>query len=251
MIVKIQPPSGKIINSMVYNERKATGAEGIHDPSQVEEDVADEQKGHIVATRNVSDLSTLENEFEKLRMKNIHSTKKINNTAFHMSVNPGVDDKPLNEKEALAFIDELMNRLGYGDSPYRVYKHTDIERAHYHVVSTRIGQDGKKISDSFEETRANKITKELSAKYGFTLGKNKEKKEHSDIEEETSKKAKKDRKEEDTSKNEETLDGQVKAPKNASKEASAKTYIPPFDVKSSTPFTEQYKTFHEEAMRWS
>jgi hypothetical protein len=38
-----------------------------------------------------------------------------------------------------------MKHLGYGNKPYFVYKRADLERVHFHVVSTRINCDtGKK-----------------------------------------------------------------------------------------------------------
>jgi len=35
-------------------------------------------------------------------------------------------------------MDALMKRMGYGHQPYFVYKHKDVERTHFHIVSTRI-----------------------------------------------------------------------------------------------------------------
>ena len=251
MVVKIQPPSSKLTSTVIYNERKATGPEGVHDESQVMEDVANEELGHIVCDVNVPELSDLENEFERLQFKNkmTSGSRAIKNTAFHMSVNPGEEDKPLSEEEMVAFIDELMDKLGYGDNPYRIYKHTDIDREHYHVVSTRIGQDGKKIKDSFEELRANRIARELEEKYGYVVGLHKHSKEDSQtIAEENENEPVSGPSEEKGGKSPEK---EKKTPQKEKEEAKKKIYIPPFDSKSSIPFREQYKTFHKEAISWS
>lgn len=227
MVVKIQPPSpSAMIDAIIaYNERKADGTEGINDGQ--DEDI--DSNGHIVATRNVPDDSTLKGEFDRLQVLNMKKTKgrSLQNAAFHMSVNPGTADKPLSETEMVSLIDEMMQMMGYGDCPYRIYKHTDIERQHYHVVSCRIGQDGKKINDSYENRRANRTAESLSEKYGYTVGS-----------------------EEDSEK----MTVRPSAPKIEEGEAAkepAKVFVPPFSPEDSTPITDQFRAFHREAMQWT
>ena len=48
----------------------------------------------------------------------------------------------------------MMEHMGYGKQPYFVYKHKDLDRVHYHVVSTRIDSvTGKKIKDNYEQEK--------------------------------------------------------------------------------------------------
>jgi hypothetical protein len=59
--------------------------------------------------------------------------------------------------------------LGYGNQPYLVYKHADIDRVHFHIVSTRIDCDtGKKIKDNYEREKTQRFIKSLEQKYGLT-----------------------------------------------------------------------------------
>ena len=45
-----------------------------------------------------------------------------------------------------------MQKLGYGNQPYIVLKHSDIKREHLHIISLRIDENGKKINDSCQCT---------------------------------------------------------------------------------------------------
>lgn len=73
-------------------------------------------------------------------------------------------------------IDNLMKHLGYGNQPYFVYKHADMERIHFHIVSTRIDcETGKKIKDSYEKEKTQRFIKELEQKYQLMKDDNPEK----------------------------------------------------------------------------
>lgn len=169
MIAKIQPSNSAILNAVRYNERKASG-EDVRD-HQAGEGFADIEEGYVMATRNVPEGSTLLDEFDRLEtlQSKKGSGRRFRNNTFHMSVNPSATDKPLNDETAVALIDEIMGALGYAGQPYRIYKHTDIERMHYHVVSCRAGQNGRKINDSFERLTLREALKMLAPKYGFTV----------------------------------------------------------------------------------
>ena len=116
MIVKIQPPSSMLEATLFYNERKADGKEGVR---KEDEELLDKENGHIVATRNVADGKTLEEEFERLAILNSKKTRgrKLENPAFHMSVNPGPDDAPLSEAAIVSLVDEIMFKMGYEECP--------------------------------------------------------------------------------------------------------------------------------------
>ena len=88
---------------------------------------------------------------------------------FHMAVNPGPTDR-MDEASIMAFICEHMKNLGFGNQPYVVYRHNDIEREHYHVVSVRVDEKGKVINDSFLHFRALESMRQLAPKYGFHVG---------------------------------------------------------------------------------
>ena len=60
-----------------------------------------------------------------------------------------------------------MDKMGYGKQPFVVYRHYDKAHHHIHIISTRIGKDGKKINDSNEAKKAIKICRELEVNFGL------------------------------------------------------------------------------------
>ena len=60
-----------------------------------------------------------------------------------------------------------MERMGYGNQPYIVFKHKDIDRQHLHVVSLRVDEQGQKISDSHEYDRSMSVLRALEHKYNL------------------------------------------------------------------------------------
>ena len=80
---------------------------------------------------------------KKQRIKEFTDIKELNpwvkNKCLHISFNPSTDDYlKLGDKIIRSEINKLMQHMGYGDQPYFIYKHKDLDRVHFHIVSTRI-----------------------------------------------------------------------------------------------------------------
>jgi hypothetical protein len=107
------------------------------------------------------------------RWKILHDIEKENprvkKKCLHISVNPsGTDMHKLDDKTIRQEIERMMGHMGYGNQPYFVYKHQDLERIHFHVVSTRIDKaTGKKIRDGYEKDKMQKFVKDLEQKYAL------------------------------------------------------------------------------------
>ena len=57
--------------------------------------------------------------------------------------------------------------MGYGNQPYIVYLHEDIDRRHIHIVSTCVNENGEKIDDAYEWNRSMKACRELEQMFGL------------------------------------------------------------------------------------
>ncbi|WP_302385545.1 conjugal transfer protein MobB [Alistipes shahii] len=96
----------------------------------------------------------------------LEANRRTTNTVFHASLNPSPEDK-LTDDQLRDIAQEYMDRMGYGEQPYIVFKHKDISREHLHIVSLRVDELGRKISDSHEYDRSMSVLRELERKYGL------------------------------------------------------------------------------------
>lgn len=94
------------------------------------------------------------------------ANKRTEKPVVHISLNPHPKDV-LNDEHMKAIAEEYLEKLGYGNQPYVIYKHEDIDRPHLHIVTVGIDENGKKINDSYEHRRSKAITDELELKYNL------------------------------------------------------------------------------------
>lgn len=92
---------------------------------------------------------------------------------LHISLNPDPNDKVSDDKFR-EMAEQYMREMGYGDQPFVVFKHTDIDRSHIHIVSVCVDEQGKKISDKFEKMRSMNICRELEKRHGLIPATDKE-----------------------------------------------------------------------------
>lgn len=85
---------------------------------------------------------------------------------LHISLNPDPNDKVSDDKFR-EMAELYMKEMGYGEQPFVVFKHTDIDRSHIHIVSVCVDEQGKKISDKFEKIRSMNVCRELEKKYNL------------------------------------------------------------------------------------
>lgn len=118
--------------------------------------IEDTTSGAAISMRNAM-LS-----FEMHLLANRKTVKPV----VHISINPALEDA-LNDEQYISLVSDYMERMGYKDQPYIVFKHNDIDREHIHVVSVKVDQEGRKIDDRYEKLRSMKICRELEVKYGL------------------------------------------------------------------------------------
>ena len=61
----------------------------------------------------------------------------------------------------------MLFRSGYGNQPYLVVKHEDIDRHHLHIVTINVDEKGRRLNQDFLFRRSDRIRRELERKYGL------------------------------------------------------------------------------------
>ncbi|HSH64971.1 MAG TPA: conjugal transfer protein MobB [Bacteroidia bacterium] len=108
------------------------------------------------------------------------ANRKTEKHTLHISLNPDPKDNVSDEKFR-QMAQEYMQEMGYGQQPFVVFKHTDIDRSHIHIVSVCVDEQGKKISDKFEKMRSMNVCRELENKYGLIPATEKEHRQNDKI----------------------------------------------------------------------
>ena len=150
MVVKIKPATGGMATAIEYNERKVSKGDA-----------------EVVCRENMDTErdNAVRETFSRYERLNIRSRE----VCFHMSINPGPGEV-LEDSKARGLTAEIMESLGYGEQPYVLYRHNDIEREHYHVLSIRVNERGRKIKSFQEQNRLQRFLGTVSEKYGFSIG---------------------------------------------------------------------------------
>ena len=151
MVAKISIGSS-LYGALAYNGEKINEAKG---KLLVTNKVFDDGTGKMDIHRALEDF----NCYMPLQMR----TEK---PVIHISLNPQPDDK-LTDVELSDIVQEYMEKLGYGNQPYMVYKHEDIDRHHLHIVSIRVDETGKCLNNAYNFQRSKAITRELEGEYGL------------------------------------------------------------------------------------
>jgi len=168
MVVKIQKSNPGMKGTLQYNQKK------------VAKDTASILRVWNMDEGSVS-FRDFARTFERYEKANIRTKGLL---SFQMSINPNPakPEEALTDDEARDYAKTIMDALGYGEQPIILYEHHDIGRKHYHVVSIRTNEEGRKIRDSFEKERLQRIMARNARKFHYVIG--------NDTPEETEKKKK-------------------------------------------------------------
>ncbi|MDR1182348.1 MAG: relaxase/mobilization nuclease domain-containing protein [Bacteroidales bacterium] len=90
------------------------------------------------------------NQFARVLEKKAAINKNTKNAFVHISLNPSPEDN-LTDEQLSEIAQEYMQKIGYGEQPYIIFKHEDIDRHHLHIVTTNIDSQGKKITNEIEK----------------------------------------------------------------------------------------------------
>ena len=131
-----------------------------------------EGKAMVLASNNIgfTDQNLCVHEFVLQASMRPNMQKPVCHTILSFSAN---DADQLTDDVMIKIANEYLEKMGYGDTQSLIVRHSDRQHPHLHICINRIGNDGKTISDRNEKYRSTKICRELTERYGLTLGKGK------------------------------------------------------------------------------
>ncbi|CAG0941872.1 hypothetical protein ANRL1_00728 [Anaerolineae bacterium] len=142
---------------MIGKQRKGSGFRGVLNY------VLDPHKGRLIG-------GTMEGETPRELAREYAETRQLNPSlkkpVYHvsLSLSPG---EHLNDAEWNTIADRYMIEMGFARSPYVAVRHTDRDHDHIHIVASRIGLDGKTVSDSRDYERSEKVIRGIEADFGL------------------------------------------------------------------------------------
>ncbi len=151
MVAKITIPKS-IEAALNYNEKKV-------------------QKGNAVCLHAANYLNEAKemnfyqklNGFEQLNSLNDRATTKT----LHVSLKFDPSEKIADDK-LLKIAELYMDKIGFGEQPFIVYKHEDAGHPHIHIVSTTIREDGSRVNThNIGRNQSEKARKEIEQMYGL------------------------------------------------------------------------------------
>lgn len=156
MVTKITSPT-RILATLNYNENKVREgkAECLH------------ASGYLRDAGDMNFYQKLEG-FERLNTLNSRAATKT----LHISLNFDPSEKISNER-LIVVASDYMEKIGFGQQPWLMYKHKDAGHPHIHIVTTTIQADGKRINTyNIGRNQSEKARKEIEQSYGLVRAEN-------------------------------------------------------------------------------
>lgn len=148
MVIKIFS-SASSFNGVGYNERKTVDG-----------------KSQLLVARNFGALElkgdnvTKQDYIDYFKDYSASNTR-IKSPQFHAMISG--EGRGYNFEQLAEIAEKYLEHMGYANNPFLIYAHSDTNNNHVHIVSSRVGQDGRKINDSYEKVRTqNFIAKSLN-----------------------------------------------------------------------------------------
>ncbi|WP_431129835.1 relaxase/mobilization nuclease domain-containing protein [Flagellimonas flava] len=92
---------------------------------------------------------------------------RLGKAVYHVSLSLPIGDN-LGDREFTALAFDYLKGMGFDNNQYIVYRHTDTQHEHIHIIANRVKYSGKVVSDSRDYQRSEKLVRKLETKYGLS-----------------------------------------------------------------------------------
>jgi len=137
-----------------------------------------QKRAELIHAENFFSEKETMNFYEKIqrfkKLNQLNSRSKVN--MLHVSVNFHPSENP-DQNTMVAIAKKYMGKIGFSDQPYLVYQHHDAGHPHFHIVSSLITSQGKRIRTRFlGKNLSVKACRELEKEFGLLPNEKKQKK---------------------------------------------------------------------------
>jgi hypothetical protein len=126
-----------------------------------------EKRAELLATNfDCNNLEEVKREVDLMR----ELRPNLNRYVYHTSLNfaPG-EEALLDNRQLIAIAQEYLERNGFNNNQYFIFRHYDAEHPHLHVLANRIRFDGSVVPDSHNYKRSEEIVRKLEERYHLTI----------------------------------------------------------------------------------
>lgn len=120
-------------------------------------------KGQLMKFKNFGYLQHSNNvtpeEMKTFLKAHSNRNKQVKGKQFHAVIS--CKEREYSKIELTKIAEEWLDKMGYGANPYLIVFHSDTKNNHVHMVSSRIGTNGRKIKDNMERVRGQKAINEI------------------------------------------------------------------------------------------
>jgi ribosomal protein S24E len=115
--------------------------------------------------KDVKDLTWEDKLYHFTRLTSLN--EKIIKPGMHISLNFHPTDR-LSDAQLVEISREYLQKMGFGQQPYLIYRHTDVAHPHAHLATTYVQKDGKKINVPKRQYYYSlQVCREIEQKYGL------------------------------------------------------------------------------------
>ena len=115
----------------------------------------------VMAGRTPRELAS---EFGILRRLNPKLTKAV----AHLMLSPSPEDPALTDEQWHSIAVGYIDAMGFADAPWIAVVHEDTDHQHMHLMASRIGFDGKTISDANDFRKSESIVRKIEKEFGLS-----------------------------------------------------------------------------------
>ncbi|RRJ90769.1 relaxase/mobilization nuclease domain-containing protein [Flavobacterium macacae] len=118
-----------------------------------------------------ADIEKMGPEMKLRRLtKQAELNQNVTRNSVHISLNFDTSETHISKEKLMAIADTYMEGIGFAKQPYLVYQHHDSGHPHIHIVSVKIGPDGKRIDmQNIGRNQSETARKEIEKSFGLVV----------------------------------------------------------------------------------